>query len=262
MNCRLNKKKVLNQFNKAAYSYDSVAGMQRMIVDELCRLMPTSFSADSKLIDLGCGTGYALQQLTGLFPDLSLHGVDIAPKMLEVANEAASQVSYFAADIEHLPFNDHSFDIVFSSSAIQWCDLHRVGSEIKRIIRPDGQIYISSFLEGTLDNWRALWMDDNAQRQQHFANYQQVVDTFNNLGFTDIEIEQKTLEQTFTSFESAVSSIKQLGAGNATRSRETGLMSKTNYFSIKAAINTIIQEQGQLILPYKVVYITATAGQN
>jgi len=262
MNCRLNKSKVLNQFNKAAFSYDSVAAMQRTIADELCQSIPADIAPGTKLVDLGCGTGYALQKLTNKQPELSLYGVDIAPNMLEIARTKNVQAVLCTADIEQLPYHDHFFDMVFSSSAIQWCDLNRITAEIKRVTRPGGHIYISSFVSGTLENWRNLWMSEQSQEQQGFVSYQQIEDTLNHFHFINIKMKRKTLYQTFTSFNDAVSSIKQLGAGNATRSEHTGLMSKKKYLAIRTKVEDIIAEQGQLVLPYEVVYASAIRGQH
>lgn len=260
MNCRLNKNNVMQQFNKAAHSYDSVAAMQRNIVDNLCLLMPAQIASQQQLIDLGCGTGYALQQLSKRYPSLEFSGVDIAPKMLEIAKQSAPQAQFLTADIENLPYPEHCFDMVFSSSAIQWCDLGLISAEIKRILRPDGHLYLSSFVQGTLANWRTIWMDQAAQQQQGFVAAQHITTRLQQLGFVDIKLKEQTLYQAYDSFNDAVKSIKQLGAGNATRSKHTGLMSKTRYLSIKQKVDRIIQDQGQLVLPYATVYITAKRG--
>ena len=160
----LANKKILHQFNKAAASYDSVTKVQRDIVDQLISTMPSSMGTET-LIDLGCGTGYGLQQLGKRYQALRLYGVDIAPNMLHIA-KAVSRARLLQANLENLPYPDASLDIVFSSSAIQWCDLNKTFSEIKRVLKPGGQFYISSFTQGTLDAWRTLWMSKKALKKQ------------------------------------------------------------------------------------------------
>ena len=42
-------------------------------------------------------------------------------------------------DGRHIPFDDASFDIVFSSNVMEHiCDLHQTNREIQRVLRPDG----------------------------------------------------------------------------------------------------------------------------
>jgi ubiquinone/menaquinone biosynthesis C-methylase UbiE len=73
---------------------------------------------------------------------------DIAPGMLERAKQQSRWLRRFArvrADAYALPFGDASFDLVFSSLMLQWCDdLDAVFAEIARVLKPGGLLLFST----------------------------------------------------------------------------------------------------------------------
>jgi SAM-dependent methyltransferase len=113
--------------------------------------------AGRTVVDLGCGTGrdvYLLAQFAG--PDGMVHGVDMTPLQLEVAERTrswhaerfghpASNVQLHQGYIEDLSFlEDDSVDIVVSNCVVNLSprkDL--VMQEIFRILKPGGEFYFS-----------------------------------------------------------------------------------------------------------------------
>lgn len=67
----------------------------------------------SKLIDIGCGNGYLLEQIKKVNVNIDLHGVDIFESK-EIKN-----FTYHKAQIENLPFENKSFDIVTCCHTIE-----------------------------------------------------------------------------------------------------------------------------------------------
>ena len=246
----LNKSQVQRQFDRSAVNYDAIAGMQRDIVDEL---LSAGTASPRTAIDLGCGTGYGLVRLAEL-SRAELFGADIAPGMLDLAAQACNEAMLTLADIESLPYASNSFDLSLSCSAVQWCELDIALAEIKRITVPGGQILLSSFLQGTLAEWRRLWGLGEARR---FLSLAQFKLAFNQLGLKDTRIWTKTYSQRFFSFSDAVSSVRDLGAGNAGSETTKGLMGKRQFQNIKEQINRQIKDQGYVDLPYEVVFVSA-----
>lgn len=97
-------------------------------------------SADkATVLDVGCGVGVYHDLLA---PALgSLHGVDVSKACIDRAIVAHPNVTYTAYDGERLPYEDASFDAVFTI-----CVMHHVppakweqfSSEFARILRPGG----------------------------------------------------------------------------------------------------------------------------
>ena len=77
--------------------------------------------AGKRVLDLGCGYGwhciYAMEQGA-----MSVTGVDLSEKMLEVAREKTHfpQARYLRMPIEEINFAENSFDIVLSSLALHY----------------------------------------------------------------------------------------------------------------------------------------------
>jgi SAM-dependent methyltransferase len=82
----------------------------------------------TSLLDVGCGNGYLLRQLSG--SGMSLFGCDIVDKA------KSKPFRYVRAKIEQLPFPDQSFDIVTCCHTLEHVvDLGTAVSELKRVAR-------------------------------------------------------------------------------------------------------------------------------
>ncbi|HMM59353.1 MAG TPA: class I SAM-dependent methyltransferase [Candidatus Rifleibacterium sp.] len=100
--------------------------------------------AGRKILEIGCGPGFMLQQFSAGSPAL-LTGVDASFSMLHrvAAAARAPKALLVQADACSLPFAEASFDAVFSrGSVFFWADLHAAFAGIKRCLRPGGQALI------------------------------------------------------------------------------------------------------------------------
>ena len=105
----------------------------RQVLDE----MP--LDGISRVLELGAGDGVQTTVLRRVFPEVV--PVDIAP-----SGEVEGMVIADAAD---LPFEDDSFDLIFSSNVLEHVgQLDVAFSEMKRVLAPDG-IMIHSMPTGT-----------------------------------------------------------------------------------------------------------------
>jgi len=81
-----------------------------------------------KLLDVGCGTGLTTEPW-----DCVRTGADPAPKLLAKAR-SKDKITYVEAAAEKLPFEDGSFDVVISITALQnFADVEKGLKEIKRV---------------------------------------------------------------------------------------------------------------------------------
>jgi SAM-dependent methyltransferase len=100
------------------------------------------------VLDFGCGPGRVLRDLTEAQPGPAYYGCDIDPQAIRWASDHLPGVS-FAVNRFHppLPYEDHSFDLVFSVSIFSHLGLedHRKWrSELARILRPGGLALITT----------------------------------------------------------------------------------------------------------------------
>lgn len=78
----------------------------------------THYPAGTKVLEAGCGVGAQTVLLTANSPDAEFVSIDFSKKSLEVASQSlaeknVSNVTFMAADIFNLPFEEESFDHVF-----------------------------------------------------------------------------------------------------------------------------------------------------
>ncbi|MCG6507783.1 methyltransferase domain-containing protein, partial [Vibrio parahaemolyticus] len=156
-------------FGKAAQSYDRHAAFQRDVAQRLLAKLPDNLSG-WHILDLGCGTGYCSQALQQRGARVTC--ADLSPAMLEQAKQRCGIEGggYVEADAEALPFSDATFDCVFSSLALQWCDdLSRPLKEIRRVLKVGASAYFSTLLDGSLLELQRSWMKIDAhQHVNHF----------------------------------------------------------------------------------------------
>lgn len=120
-----------NYYNSIAKGYEELHREEqeikiRFIKDRLNQFF--EIKPEHELLDVGCGTG-----VTTIPWPCKRTGIDPAIKLLERGNDK-SNVKYVHASAENIPFENDSFDIVASITAIQnFSDLDKGLFEIKRV---------------------------------------------------------------------------------------------------------------------------------
>lgn len=129
------------------------------------------------VVDLGCGPATQLCQVALLNPNIRFTGVDLSPSMLSSARAHVSEfrldnVALAQADITSLgAFPSSSVDGVISTLALHHLPsighLEACFSEIARILRPGGAIYLADF--GRLKSLKSVlyFAYMNAKHQPH-----------------------------------------------------------------------------------------------
>jgi ubiquinone/menaquinone biosynthesis C-methylase UbiE len=99
-----------------------------------------------KVLDLGCGAGHASFATAPFAREVV--AFDLTAGMLEITAAAArergfSNISTKQGSVEELPFNSQQFDFVMSRySAHHWNDVPRALQEVKRVLKPGGQVCV------------------------------------------------------------------------------------------------------------------------
>jgi arsenite methyltransferase len=109
-----------------------------------------TIEAGELVLDLGSGAGtdsLVAAQMVG--SEGKVTGIDMTSEMLAKARAAAADmgaanVQFVEGEVERLPFDDESFDVVISKGVIDLIpDKDGVFSEIHRVLRPGGRIQIA-----------------------------------------------------------------------------------------------------------------------
>jgi ubiquinone/menaquinone biosynthesis C-methylase UbiE len=113
----------------------------RPVGEQAIELM--AISRDARVLDVGCGSGWATRLMAAKASDGRAVGIDIADEMIKLARESSmstSNVEFHIAGAERLPFRDAEFTHAFSMESLYYyADIPGALREIKRVLEPGGR---------------------------------------------------------------------------------------------------------------------------
>ena len=132
-------------------------------------------NSDTKILDVGCGAGFLSNELVKL--DMQVTGVDLSEESLKVAarHDITGRVTYQAADAYHLPFADHSFDVVTAMDFLEHVENpNEVIKEFSRVLKPKGLFIFHTFNRNPLAHLVIIkmveWLVKNTPKHMHVIN--------------------------------------------------------------------------------------------
>jgi SAM-dependent methyltransferase len=109
----------------------------------------------TELLDIGCGSGYALSMAADL--GAALTGIDITPELLKIARERVPGAVLVASGMDKLPFLDERFDVAVGFNAFQFADNPESAvAEAARVVSAGGLVAASTFAEPERNQSTAL----------------------------------------------------------------------------------------------------------
>ena len=175
------KRAVRAAFDKAAGHYDAVASVQRTACDHLLALVSSQDFSPDRILDAGCGTGYALAGLKRSFPaaDPLAELVKIDPKSIGVGQ--------YQHDVSQ--------------------------PELARSLRPSGQLWLATLGPGTLGELREAFLHvDNNEHVLNFQPPEAIIKAAESAGLRVLNSERRTLHAWAPDLRNLLSDIKTLGA--------------------------------------------------
>ncbi len=141
-------------FNKIAGYYDY--GILKAWLNRILKrvLMETKISDDSKILDVGCGTGNLLKMLENENKTLKLYGIDISSKMLKIAkNKLKNKAELNLVAVEKIKYKN-KFNYIFSTEAFHHYENQNNAMEnLYRALRKGGKLIIVDLSFGRILNW-------------------------------------------------------------------------------------------------------------
>jgi ubiquinone/menaquinone biosynthesis C-methylase UbiE len=102
-----------------------------------------------KVLDLGCGTGRHTIILKKR--GARVWGLDLSPKMLEIAKTEIKGVDFKVGTVYNLPYRSNFFDVVVAGLVVEYFkDIDKAFKEIHRVLKKDG-IFVFSITHPLLE---------------------------------------------------------------------------------------------------------------
>lgn len=100
-----------------------------------------------KILDIGTGTGVIPRNMYACGYEGDFYGIDIADGQIAMAKELSKSsnmdISYKVCSAEKLDFDNDSFDTVIAVQCWSYLDKSKVIPEIKRVLKPDGELIVA-----------------------------------------------------------------------------------------------------------------------
>lgn len=146
------------------------------------------------LLDVGCGTGTFDAMLAGSSLPARVTGLDYSPAMCRVADGKARhagvdhRLRYVAADSEHLPFADASFDVVTCSNSFHhYPHQQKVICDMRRVLKPGGRLMLIDGFRDNIVGWVVFDVIITAVEKHVFhAPWSTIDGYFREAGFREI----------------------------------------------------------------------------
>jgi ubiquinone/menaquinone biosynthesis C-methylase UbiE len=205
------KDSIRSEFTRQAKPMASAASFHA--ASDMLRLVKAVRSvAPARLLDVACGPGIVAEALSPYAQELI--GMDATPEMIRLAHKRFKEAHlangcFQVAWAESLPYDAGEFDAVVTRLSLHhFFDLTSVLHEMRRVLRPQGQLIVADVLssddpvESALHNAVEQLRDPTHVRMLARAEF---IDTIRSAGFELVSQESWKHERSFTEWAQIVS---------------------------------------------------------
>jgi len=221
-------------FDRHAKTYDEYSSLQNKISDNLFKKLDLIEVRPNIILDIGCGTGRNGEILKKKYQNIRLINYDFSINMLQEAkkqqhNPLGAKSDFVCGDIEELSFSDNTFDVIWSTSSLQWCNnLSDIFKQAKSILKPGGLFIFSTFGPNTLFELRSVTKKiSHYQKTNNFLDILSIKDKLNKNNFINPVIDSEEFCLTYKNINKLFLDLRKIGATSGFRSKKIGLTGKS-----------------------------------
>ncbi|MGV7222064.1 MAG: malonyl-ACP O-methyltransferase BioC [Nitrospinales bacterium] len=261
---QFDKRRISQHFSISAPNYDSASVVQRGAADELLSMAKGLALPPKRIIDIGCGTGYASRKLKNIFPDSYIISLDLAEGMLHQAKKCFDVGQSFngvRGDVEFLPFKNNSTDLIFTNATLQLCNqIEQTMDGMQRVLKSGGTFLGTTFGPATLKQiYRAWEVVDPGNIAEHRFNFHPTTywDSIFSAGdWESHSLEVKTQTQYYPTAMEALNSIRMAGVKNSLNARKKSLTGRKIFFKFVDDLENQRESKG-IPLTYEIIFFQA-----
>jgi 2-polyprenyl-3-methyl-5-hydroxy-6-metoxy-1,4-benzoquinol methylase len=128
------------------------AKQRRLRILDITRSLRLRNHRPRRLLDVGSGNGAIAAAFSAQGVDVI--GIDVVEEYVQKASARYPETKFLWYDGQHFPFTDASFDTVILNDVLEhisFDDIDTVISEVKRVLTPEGIVYIS-----VMNRWQVI----------------------------------------------------------------------------------------------------------
>jgi len=220
------KRALADLFSGTSATHDAAGGLFGpfgALLVERARLSP-----GDRVLDVAAGTGASLVPAAHRVGATGgVIGLDLAPGMVDRLRELIARLGIENAeavvgDVESLPFQDETFGAVICGFGLFFFpDTDRALSEIRRVLRPGGQLALSTFTKAGSDSMDAIWAQIAAfmavppavDHGRRFDEVSQLLAALARAEFEEITVEASPFELVFPDVDAWFSWLRSMEFG-------------------------------------------------
>lgn len=147
---------------------------------------------DERILDLGCGDGWACRMLAPLCPEGAIVGIDVSDEMVSLARQKSTDFDnllFAPGSAEEIPWAEDYFTSLISvESAYFWPSLEAAAREMFRVMAFGGRFFI--LINVYTDNPHSRHWADVLDVPIHLLSASEWAELFRNFGFRNVETKQ------------------------------------------------------------------------
>jgi malonyl-CoA O-methyltransferase len=250
-------------FERIADRYDAHAALEQEVSRRLLERTAFSRREPLQILDLGCATGEGSAQLKRTFKKARIVGLDASAAMLRQLRRRSSLLRPLRAvcgDLAALPLASRSVDLVFSNLAGYWCaDPMAMFNEVRRVLRPDGMLLISTLGPGTMPELRQAWSEVDPQVELPvFPDLLEIGDALMSAGFREPVMDMEVIKLSYPQPDALFAELEATGKSMLIRGWERW---KSSREALAGAWQPLL-EGGKYPLSFEIVYGVAYGPQD
>lgn len=173
----------------------SLRESDRVLIDQVARVVAERPGEDLTLVDIGCSTGNLLRHIGGRIPGLRLVGGDVYPAVIEGCREDESLggISFEVMDILALD-RDHAFDIVIVNAVLYLFgsdDLAKAIANVAAVTKAGGRFITFDLFHGSAQDLEVVERSETHPDGLllHFRPFSDIRELLESNGFSEVSYE-------------------------------------------------------------------------
>lgn len=108
-------------------------------------IQPGHRTQNFQVLDLGAGTGYAAESFSRVLPSAKLTLLEPDVSMLAEARALMPEGEFLHSTAEFIELQNETVDLILIGSAWHWMDYEKTKSEMLRVLKPGGVIFVFEY---------------------------------------------------------------------------------------------------------------------